>query len=287
MWRRGRQSTPRSCASRPLPRQGIDFCHLWAARCWPTPSLPTRPKRGHEEQILPLPALATSAFPGSPEEGYDGPGPSTSEEAGPPTWATAPSTPWPTLPLRLPTLWPPPPSMMTVLIVGGGAAGMQAAITACRPGPEGSSWPSRAPAWAACCGSHDVDTDKADTDELQEPAGCARWKGAVTSDVRLIHRESRRRNITSFGADGVHLCYRLPALLSPRVPASGTPTKAMEHCTDGTVQARPQDCYGVAAAWWAARPRPLSCQKDRPRGHRGGAAGPAGQRVLGMYPGGP
>lgn len=130
------------------------------------PEFANKAKRGHEDQIRRC-LRCYKCFPGSPEEGYDDL-PFTSEELALYVGHCT-INPLAHLPFDPDTLAP-ASKQETVLIVGGGAAGMQAAITACDPGPEGH--PGRAgPPPGRPAAVHRRGHRQARPDELQEPAG--------------------------------------------------------------------------------------------------------------------
>lgn len=126
----------------------IDFAIL-GRQMLADPEFANKARSGHEDQIRRC-LRCYKCFPGSPARRAMTICPSPAR-SWPSTWATAPSTPWPTCP-SIPTPWPPPPSRRP-------CSSWAAAQPACRPpsppatGARRSSWPSRAPAWAVCCGS--------------------------------------------------------------------------------------------------------------------------------------
>lgn len=126
----------------------IDFAIL-GRQMLADPEFANKAKRGHEDQIRRC-LRCYKCFPGSPEEGYDDL-PFTSEELALYVGHCT-INPLAHLPFDPDTLAP-ASKQETVLIVGGGAAGHAGRHHRLRPGPEGHPGPSRAPAWAACCGS--------------------------------------------------------------------------------------------------------------------------------------
>ncbi|UQT50428.1 hypothetical protein M5E87_13890 [Flavonifractor plautii] len=152
-----------SCASRPLPRARSTL-PSWAARCWPTPSLPTRPSAAMRIRSAAA-CAATSASPAPPRRAMTTcPSPARSW---PSTWATAPSTPGPPA-LRSRHSGP--------RLQAGDRAHRGRRRSACRPpsppatGARRSSWPSRAPPGRPAA-VHRRGHRQARPDELQEPAG--------------------------------------------------------------------------------------------------------------------
>ena len=251
----------------------IDFAIL-GRQMLADPEFANKARSGHEDQIRRC-LRCYKCFPGSPEEGYDDL-PFTSEELALYVGHCT-INPLAHLPFDPDTLAP-ASKQETVLIVGGGAAGMQAAITACDRGQK-VILAEQGPCLGGLLRFTDVDTDKPDLMNFKNLL--VREVERRDIDVRL-NTVITPENITSFGADGV--IFATGSL--PSSPGARHRARPQGH---GHVrrqcQARPQDCYGGRRPG-GLRGRPLP-PEDRPRGHRGGAAGPAGQRVLRHVPGGP